>query len=130
MPGVLLPALLSSGGHRACRMLAKLNTFSLLGIEALPVEVEVDVAPSGLPKTVLVALPEAAVKESTHPVERAIARAFPSSSLGTSTTNGRRERVPRVPSPVSRTPPPAAPFHPDFASGRVLTGTSFCARFP
>ncbi|HUT93585.1 MAG TPA: magnesium chelatase domain-containing protein [Thermoguttaceae bacterium] len=53
-------------------MLAKLNTFSLLGIEALPVEVEVDVAPSGLPKTVLVGLPEAAVKESTHRVERAI----------------------------------------------------------
>jgi magnesium chelatase family protein len=53
-------------------MLAKLNTFSLLGIEAVPVEVEVDVAPSGLPKTVLVGLPEAAVKESTHRVERAI----------------------------------------------------------
>jgi hypothetical protein len=35
-------------------MLAKLNTFSLLGIEALPVEVEVDVSPAGLPKTVLV----------------------------------------------------------------------------
>ena len=47
-------------------MLAKLKTFSLLGIDALPVEVEVDVSPSGLPKTVLVGLPEAAVKESTH----------------------------------------------------------------
>jgi len=35
-------------------MLAKLKTFSLLGIDALPVEVEVDVSPSGLPKTVLV----------------------------------------------------------------------------
>ena len=53
-------------------MLAKLKTFSLLGIDALPVEVEVDVSPSGLPKTVLVGLPEAAVKESTHRVERAI----------------------------------------------------------
>jgi magnesium chelatase family protein len=53
-------------------MLAKLNTFSLLGIEAVPVEVEVDVSPSGLPKTVLVGLPEAAVKESTHRVERAM----------------------------------------------------------
>ena len=53
-------------------MLAKLNTFSLLGIDALPVEVEVDVSPSGLPKTVLVGLPEAAVKESTHRVERAM----------------------------------------------------------
>ncbi|MEE9603345.1 MAG: YifB family Mg chelatase-like AAA ATPase [Thermoguttaceae bacterium] len=53
-------------------MLAKLNTYSLLGIEALPVEVEVDVSPSGLPKCVLVGLPEAAVKESTHRVERAM----------------------------------------------------------
>ena len=53
-------------------MLAKLKTFSLLGIEALPVEVEVDVSPGALPKTVLVGLPEAAVKESTHRVERAI----------------------------------------------------------
>ena len=53
-------------------MLAKLNTFSLLGIEAVPVEVNVDVAPSGLPKTVLVGLPEAAVRESTHRVERAM----------------------------------------------------------
>lgn len=39
---------------------------------ALPVEVEVDVSPAGLPKTVLVGLPEAAVKESTHRVERAL----------------------------------------------------------
>jgi magnesium chelatase family protein len=53
-------------------MLAKLKTFSLLGIDALPVEVEVDVSHSGLPHTVLVGLPEAAVKESTHRVERAV----------------------------------------------------------
>ena len=53
-------------------MLAKLRTFSLLGIDALPVEVEVDVSPSGLPKTVLVGLLEQAVKESTHRVERAL----------------------------------------------------------
>ena len=53
-------------------MLATLRTFSLLGIEALPVEVEVDVSPGALPKTVLVGLPEAAVKESTHRVERAM----------------------------------------------------------
>jgi magnesium chelatase family protein len=53
-------------------MLAKLNTFSLLGIEAVPVEVEVDVSPGAIPKTLLVGLPEAAVKESTHRVERAI----------------------------------------------------------
>src|SRR3954447_18830129 len=53
-------------------MLAKLNTFSLLGIDALPVEVEVDVSPGALPKTVLVGLPEQAVKESTHRIERAM----------------------------------------------------------
>jgi magnesium chelatase family protein len=51
-------------------MLAKLNTFALVGIDALPVEVEVDAAP-GLPKTVLVGLPEMAVKESVHRIERA-----------------------------------------------------------
>src|SRR5262245_16683714 len=54
-------------------MLAKLHTFSLVGIEAVPVEVEVDVSPGALPKTILVGLPEAAVKESTHRVERALA---------------------------------------------------------
>ena len=51
-------------------MLAKLFTFSLLGIEALPVEV--DVSSAALPKTILVGLPEPAVKESTHRVERAM----------------------------------------------------------
>src|SRR4051812_31989148 len=53
-------------------MLAKLQTFSLVGIEAVPVEVEVDVSPGAIPKTILVGLPEAAVRESTHRVERAI----------------------------------------------------------
>ncbi len=43
-----------------------------MGIDALPVEVEVDVSPGALPKTVLVGLPDAAVKGSTHRVERAI----------------------------------------------------------
>lgn len=53
-------------------MLSKLKTYSLLGIDAIPVEVEVDVSPQAMPKTVLVGLPEQAVKESTHRVERAI----------------------------------------------------------
>jgi magnesium chelatase family protein len=53
-------------------MLAKLHTLSLLGIEALPVEVEVDVSPAAMPKILLVGLPEAAVKESTHRIERAL----------------------------------------------------------
>ncbi|MBS0209819.1 MAG: YifB family Mg chelatase-like AAA ATPase [Planctomycetes bacterium] len=53
-------------------MLAKLNTFSLLGIDAVPVEVEVDVSAGAMPRTTLVGLPEAAVKECTHRVERAL----------------------------------------------------------
>jgi magnesium chelatase family protein len=53
-------------------MLAKLNTFALVGIDGVPVEVEVDAA-AGLPKTVLVGLPELAVKESVHRIERALA---------------------------------------------------------
>lgn len=52
-------------------MLAKLNTFALVGIEAVPVQVEVD-ASMGLPKTILVGLPEAAVRESQHRIERAL----------------------------------------------------------
>ena len=53
-------------------MLAKLQTFSLFGIRAIPVEVEVDISPGALPKTILVGLAEAAVKESTHRIERAL----------------------------------------------------------
>ena len=53
-------------------MLAKLHTFSLLGIDAVPVEVEVDVSPTAMPKTILVGLPEAAVRESRHRVDRAM----------------------------------------------------------
>jgi len=53
-------------------MLAKLFTYSLFGIEAHPVEVEVDISPGAMPKTILVGLAEAAVKESTHRVERAL----------------------------------------------------------
>src|SRR5437588_7591974 len=53
-------------------MLAKLNTFALVGIDAVAVEVEVD-ASAGLPKAILVGLPEMAVKESIHRIERALA---------------------------------------------------------
>ncbi len=53
-------------------MLVKIKTFSLLGIDAVPVDVEVDVALGSLPKVTLVGLPEAAVRESTHRVTRAI----------------------------------------------------------
>lgn len=53
-------------------MLAKLSTYSLLGIDALPVEVEVDISPGAMPKTILVGLAEAAVRESVHRIERAL----------------------------------------------------------
>ena len=53
-------------------MLAKLASYTLIGIEAAPVEVEVDVSSASMPKTVLVGLAEAAVRESTHRVERAL----------------------------------------------------------
>ena len=53
-------------------MLAKLSTYSLFGIDALPVDVEVDISPGAMPKTILVGLAEAAVRESTHRVERAL----------------------------------------------------------
>ncbi len=63
-------------------MLAKLNSFALVGIEAVPVEVEVDTS-AGLPKTLLVGLPEMAVRESVHRIERALA------NLGYQRHNGR-----------------------------------------
>lgn len=53
-------------------MLAKLNTFALLGIDAVPVEVEVDNSQALMPKTVIVGLPEASVRESIHRIERAL----------------------------------------------------------
>ena len=53
-------------------VLAKLSTYSLLGIQAMPVEVEVDISPGAMPKTILVGLAEAAVKESTYRIERAL----------------------------------------------------------
>ena len=53
-------------------MLAKLFSYSLLGIDAKPVEVEVDISPASLPRVVLVGMAETAVKESTHRVERAL----------------------------------------------------------
>jgi hypothetical protein len=53
-------------------MLARLQTFSLIGIDAVPVDVEVDVSAGALPATVLVGLPDTAIRESTHRVARAM----------------------------------------------------------
>lgn len=53
-------------------MLARLFTYSLFGIDARSVDVEVDISPGAVPKTILVGLAEAAVRESTHRIERAL----------------------------------------------------------
>ncbi|MFM7131292.1 MAG: YifB family Mg chelatase-like AAA ATPase, partial [bacterium] len=53
-------------------MLAKLHSFTLVGIDAEAVDVEVDIALAPTPSIVLVGLAETAVRESTHRVERAI----------------------------------------------------------
>jgi magnesium chelatase family protein len=66
-------------------VLARVQSFVLIGIDPLLCEVEVDVAKSGLPKkTVIVGLPQAAVKESIERVHRALVNsgyAFPAHAL-------------------------------------------------
>lgn len=53
-------------------MLAKLHSVTLEGIEGTICEVEVDVARGGFEKSIVVGLPDAAVKESTERVRSAI----------------------------------------------------------
>jgi magnesium chelatase family protein len=53
-------------------MLAKLYSVTLAGIEGIVCEVEVDVARGGFEKSLIVGLPDAAVKESTERVKSAI----------------------------------------------------------
>ncbi len=53
-------------------MLAKVNSSAVLGLEAVPVEVEVDVASQGLPSLTIVGLPDKAVEESKERVRSAI----------------------------------------------------------
>ena len=53
-------------------MLARLHSVTLEGIEGVICEVEVDVARGGFEKSVIVGLPDAAVKESTERVRSAI----------------------------------------------------------
>jgi len=43
-------------------MLARLQTFSLFGIDAVPVDVEVDVSSGALPATVHVGHPDTAIR--------------------------------------------------------------------
>lgn len=65
-------------------MLAQVHSFVLQGIDPIACEVEVDVAEQGLPKTTIVGLPDAAVKESVERVRSAITNSgypFPMSRL-------------------------------------------------
>jgi len=59
------------GLHRRRGMLASLRTAAVFGVDACPVHVEVDVS-FGLPKFVMVGLPDTAVRESRERVRLAI----------------------------------------------------------
>jgi len=65
-------------------MLSKLNSVTLSGIEGVICEVEVDVTSGGFEKTLVVGLPDAAVKESSERVKSAINNSgykFPSTQV-------------------------------------------------
>src|SRR5437773_5740264 len=65
-------------------VLARIHSFILIGIDAHPCEIEVDVADRGLQKTIVVGLAQTAVKESVERVRRAIINSgysFPSHAL-------------------------------------------------
>jgi magnesium chelatase family protein len=73
-----------SGALNSPRVLAKVQSFILVGIDPLPCEVEVDVSHRGLQKTTVVGLAQAAVKESIERVKAAILNtgyAFPGHAL-------------------------------------------------
>ena len=53
-------------------MLAKVNSSAVVGLDAVPVEVEIDVASQGLPSLTIVGLPDKAVDEARERVRSAI----------------------------------------------------------
>jgi magnesium chelatase family protein len=53
-------------------MVARIHSVAFFGIEAFPVEVEIDVSPHGFAGTAIVGLPDAAVKESIERVRSAM----------------------------------------------------------
>jgi len=53
-------------------MLAKVNSSAVVGLDAIPVEVEIDIASQGLPSFTIVGLPDKAVEESRERVRSAI----------------------------------------------------------
>jgi len=59
-------------GYNAAVMLARLHSVAFCGIEAVPIEVEVDVARHGFAGTAVVGLPDTAVKESIERVRSAM----------------------------------------------------------
>ena len=59
-------------GYNAAGMIARLNSVAFNGIEAVPIEVEVDVSKHGFAGAVVVGLPDAAVKESIERVRSAV----------------------------------------------------------
>jgi magnesium chelatase family protein len=54
-----LPVTAGEGEH----MLAKVLTGAVVGLDGAPVEVEVDIAPGGMPNFLVVGLPDAAVQD-------------------------------------------------------------------
>ena len=53
-------------------MLSKVNSSAVVGLDAVPVEVEVDIASQGLPSFTIVGLPDKAVEEAKDRVRSAI----------------------------------------------------------
>src|SRR3990167_9298613 len=53
-------------------MLAKVNSSAVVGLDAVPVEVEVDISQRGLPSFTIVGLPDKAVEEAKERVRSAI----------------------------------------------------------
>src|SRR4051812_6520251 len=111
-------------------MLAKLSSYTLIGIEAAAVEVEVDVSSAAMPKTVLVGLAEAAVRESTHRVERALVnsgyrRPIDRVVINLAPARLRRDSIGRMgplrvrPRPSPGSSWPTGPWSPHVGSGRL-----------
>jgi len=57
--------------HSGLHMLARISSFGLCGLEAYPVAIETDIS-AGLPNTIVVGLPDNAVKESRERIRAAI----------------------------------------------------------
>jgi magnesium chelatase family protein len=67
-----LPSHIRSELVRMPRMISRVQSFVLQGIDATPCEIETDLSTVGLPKTTIVGLPDTAVKESSERVRTAL----------------------------------------------------------